>query len=419
MKVRKGFAGVAAAVLALGSFAYADDSSALSSPTDFSLSTPVLAQSSPPTKPLTSALDAAGVKNLPFTIGGYVEGGYEYDASSPHGGARTAPTGLFYDGYKDRVVLDQADIFLDRTANVTSNAWDWGFHIEGGYGVDYTYVHGNGIASFNPPLIGGGTGPNNQYDLLQAYFDIAIPVGNGLKIRGGKFFTLLGYEGFTPTGNQFYSHSYLYNYAEPTTQTGVLAYYSINSAISITAGFTRGWNQATNDNNGAIDFLGQVAWTIDPKTNININLSEGPQGFHNNSDYWTVLDVNGSYKFSDQLTLSADAGYGDVPGGVASGAAQFYGLALYAGYAINSMFTLNGRVEFYDDNNGFTVAGIRNNYYEATAGVAITPLPNDAIFQFLTVRPEVRYDYAEHPVYGVGSADRNQLSFAVDAIMQF
>ena len=61
--------------------------------------------------------------------------------------------------------------------------------------------------------------------------------------RLGKFVTLLGQEAINPTGNALYSHSYLFGFAIPFTQTGVLVTYALNDKFTIDAGITRGWNQ--------------------------------------------------------------------------------------------------------------------------------------------------------------------------------
>jgi len=38
----------------------------------------------------------------------------------------------------------------------------------------------------------------------------------------GKFVTLLNYETIDPEGNQFYSHSFLFAFSAPFTQTGII-----------------------------------------------------------------------------------------------------------------------------------------------------------------------------------------------------
>src|SRR5205085_3196495 len=119
------------------------------------------------------------------------------------------------------------------------------------------------------------THPINQYDLTQAYVDIFVPVGNGLTVRVGKFVTLMGNETIAPiatvtgsSGNALYSHSYNFGFGIPFTHTGVLATYAIGDKLTVNGGFSRGWEQSTNDNNGAIDVLGGVAYTLSDEVSI-------------------------------------------------------------------------------------------------------------------------------------------------------
>jgi hypothetical protein len=50
-------------------------------------------------------------------------------------------------------------------------------------------------------------------------------------------------------------------------------------------------------------------------------------------------------------------------------------------------------------------------------GLAIKPFPNDKFLSKWLLRPEVRYDYADHSVFNRG--DRNQLTFSADVLFTF
>jgi hypothetical protein len=223
-------------------------------------------------------------------------------------------------------------------------------------------------------------------------------------------------ETINPTTNDFYTHSYIFSYAEPFTQTGVLFAYNFTQALSVTAGFTRGWNQATSDNNGAIDFLGQLGWQINSAIKATVNLSEGPESTDDNHDYWTVVEGILSWQLADQLGLGVDAIYGD-----ANAIAQWYGAAGYLSFdpGMNKYAKVNLRGEFYHDGRGFTVGtgGTDTNYFEATLGCAITPTADVPLLQTLTFRPEIRVDMADRPVFD--NTHHTQLTFAVDAFIKF
>ncbi|HEY1922019.1 MAG TPA: outer membrane beta-barrel protein [Tepidisphaeraceae bacterium] len=359
-----------------------------------------------------------------FSVTGFAEIGYFIDTNNPRLGSGPngdSPTLVTFAGpYSNRFLLDQADITFSKGIDSTKS-WDWGFLVEGGYGTDDAYIHSHGILDNAPVNM-----PQNQLDLVQADVSLLIPLGSGLTITAGKFVGFLGEEVINPTGNLFYTHSYSFFYGVAGTVTGVEAAYTFPKLINgndwtMSLGFTRGWNQSTWDNNGAIDFLGEVKGNLTSALSVVLNLQEGPEATLDNSDYWTTAEAIVAYTVSDQLTVSGDFLYSDFPHGASGGleAAQWYAAALYSNYKINPMFAFNLRGEWYRDQGGFTT-GVQANYYEATAGVQIHPLPNDNIFQWLQFRPELRFDYADQRVFNVSSSpEYGQLSAAVDMIMQF
>jgi hypothetical protein len=451
MKLWKGTVGVAAAVLAMGSLVHADYAPASSGNADASVSagsqslqalmpTPIMADDSgtagpapaaaaapaaAPTRPLMEGLDKIGVgdflNNLGINIYGFVEAGFLYDATVPKNltGPQSFPDDLilFPGPDKNKVILDQLDLTLERDVDASKGKWDVGFKVEGIFGRDAVFTHSDGILDNGNK---DGSGEDDQLDLPQAYLTVAVPVGNGLTITAGKFATLLGYETINPTTNQFYTHSYIFSFGIPFTQTGLLATYTFDK-LTTTQGFTRGWNQSTSDNNGAIDYLGQWVYKFSDAASLTGTLSIGPEAFHDNGDYFVVPDVIASYKASDNLSLNAEVLYG-----FANDISQWGGIAAYAGYKVNEYLTINGRYEFYHDGGGVTTgAGIGHdvNYNEITAGASITPMPESDLGQWLTVRPEARFDWADHDVYDFnptnGSAEANELTFAVDVYYQF
>jgi hypothetical protein len=386
-------------------------------------------------KPLMGLLDQIGIgkglEDSGINIYGFVEGGYTYSASAPPG---NVINGYVFNTKHERIVLDQADITIERTVDAAAAAKkgivDIGARFEAIYGWDTGLVHSNGLYD-NPATLGvtkgyykSRTSPENQFDINQAYLDIALPVGNGLRLRAGKFVTLLGEEVINPTGNPLYSHSYLFGFAIPFTHTGIIGEYKLNDDVTIDAGVTRGWNQSIKDNNGDPDFLGGITFTPQEsdflkKWKFIVNASVGPQATKDNSDWWTVIDLQAYYAATDKLSFSVNADYGDAPHVLAPKSAQWFGVAGYAGYVLNDNFTLNGRVEWYDDNNGFTLGfpGVLN-VYEATVGLAIKPFPSHPIGQNLVIRPEVRFDYADKRFFDAGT-DHYQFSAAIDAYFTF
>jgi len=432
MKVRKGIVSAAIAVLALGSAAWADDSVSVATPTDGqnvivpaaqidtqSYDQTIFADDTtpppPPEHPLMMLLDKAGVgktlENYGINVGGYAELSYMWDFTKPSGAGDPDN----FDGpYKNTFDINQIDLEIDKTISADPAKFNWGFRVEGLFGRDAAFIHSNGILD-NSTKHGGG--PKDQVDLEQAYLLINLPVGNGVLLEAGKFVTPLGYETINPTTNPFMSRSFSFEFGIPLTQTGITATYSFTPNLTVMAGFTRGWNQSTNSL-GSVDFLGEVIYKWGDNLTLTGNLSIGqegnlPFGPPDYKDVWVVPEVIAAYTVTKELSVAADVVYGN-----AAGDGQWYGVAGYAKYVLSPIITLNGRLEWYDDASGFTTGfGSNLDVYEATAGVTVTPMPNDPILQFLSLRPEIRYDFANHNVFDGGKW--GELTAAVDAIMTF
>jgi hypothetical protein len=371
---------------------------------------------------LAQPLDKAGIN-----IYGYIQGGYFRDFSVP--GTGHGPTFIGFNSFKDAATLDKISLNVERTVDPTKKQFDFGFHVEGIWGTDAAFIHSNGM--------GDSQTGRYQGDLLQAYVDMTLP-GMPVRIRAGKWIELAGFEHFSANiygafgdpSKALYSYSYQFLYAEPSTQTGVLVTYVANPKWSFDAGFTRGWNQSVKDANGVLDFLGRITLTPSDKTSIIFVMTEGPEfptGFGHNlprgdaHHWWTALDLVATQKITEKLSLGLGIDYVHAPQipGLTSGGKQWGGVAGYVSYAIDPHLTLNTRLEWYRDAaDGFsTGAPVSANYYEATVGVAIKPFPKDKFLSKWLLRPEVRYDRSNQPLFD--SSDKHQLTFSVDTLFTF
>lgn len=369
-------------------------------------------QPAPPPPALMGALGAAGIakpmNDLGINAGGWVEASYTYDFGNAAGGALA---GRVFDDKAQDPTLNQVALWVEKT--VDAKKFDIGFRIEGMYGSDGRFVHANGLDFYggdSPQLY-----PENQLDLTQAYVDIGI--GGGLKVRAGKFVTLLGYETINPTVDPLYSHAYLFGFAIPFTHTGVLGIWQINDNVTVTGGVTRGWEQSTKDNNDMIDFLGQVAWKMNDKLTLTVGGVSGPEQTDNNSDYRSVLDVIATYAATDKLSFTVNGDYGYESDAAADGGdASWYGVAGYTTYKVNDMFAVQARLEWFEDPDG--ARGLGTTAWEGTLGLNIKPFPNAKYVSGLMFRPEVRYDYANDAIFDGGS-DHSQITVGGDVILTF
>jgi hypothetical protein len=429
MMCRKGLVGVAMVMLALGSTALADDTGADISSTG---SNPTAGEATGTSRgALMSSFDAMRIgpvlDKANINIYGSVEVGYLYDLSSPNDitPAKSAPGDfiMFPGAYKNAGMLNQVDLAVERAIDPSTGNWDIGFKIEGMYGRDAFFTHSNGILD-ETNKDGGLRGPFDQPDLLQAYVTFGVPVGGGLTITVGKFVDVLGAEQINPAANLFYTHSYSFSYGLPFTQTGFLFSYEfmrnpIASDITyLTLGMTRGWNQTLYDNNGEPDgvlYMSHHSGPMDWKVGA-IFGPEGvlPFGPPDNQDFWCEFDANGSLSLSDNMSIAGNLLIGNAPH-----SGTWTGLTGYFHYAIDPHVAINSRLEYYHDEHGLTtgVGGPDINYWEVGLGCAITPMPGNQWLGGMQIRPEIRYDWADQPVFDFINFD--QVVFACDFVWKF
>lgn len=385
----------AAAMLACSGLVYAQDTT---------LPAPATAE---PKTPLMAALDGLGIgsalADANISVFGHIEGSWTYSTSNP---PDNFIDGRAFDFENQDLTLNQLMLAIERPVEVTSDKFDIGARVEWLWGADARKLHSTGLFDHYD-----GT-PENEFDLTQAYVDLAIPVGNGLRLRAGKFVTLYGYEVIDPTGNLLYSHSYLFG-AIPFTHTGVMGAYALNDKLTVDAAVTRGWDDALEDKNSALDFVGRVTYTLDDKTTLYFIGGTGPERAGDNDVHRSAFNVLMNHQVADNLSVGAE-GLWVLDGGMDN---QWYGAAGYVSYTLSPMFTLNGRGEWFRDEDG-VVTGAANTLYEATFGLAITPLPNDRWLQSFVVRPEIRYDYAQTPFFDGGS-QHDQWTLGIDAYYAF
>ena len=386
-----------------------------------SLSQPVYLQDTART-PLMGLLDQAGIvgplDEAKISLYGWVEGSYTHSFDGPPG---NFITGRVFDVEHEDPTLNQLVLVAERTVDdaLTKGQFDVGARVEWMWGGDARFIHSVGLFDH----YGFGEGPDNQWDLTQAYFDVAVPVGNGLRVRAGKFVTPIGFEVINPTANYLYSHSFLFGYAIPFTHTGVLGTYKFSDELTVTGGITRGWDTSLEDNNDTIDFLGSASLTVSDKTTVTLSLVTGPDQPGNNDDWRTLVDLIVQHKLSDELTVALNADYAyeeDSVSSVDGSTAQWFGAAVYASYVVSPMVTVNARGEYFNDDDGARLTGAvgGTSVWEATLGLAITPLPEHQYGKNLVIRPEVRFDYANKGFFDAGT-DHSQFTAAIDAIYKF
>jgi hypothetical protein len=357
-------------------------------------------------------MDALGVgddlDNAGINMGGVVEAGYTYSFGDP---VDDEIVGRAFDFEDNELILNQLDFFIERETSF-DKAWDLGFNIELMYGRDARFSRSNGFLDDDEDEEPDST----EFDITQLYGEVVIPLGKGVKTRIGKFITPLGYETVMPVDNAFYSHSFIFGLV-PFAQTGVTFTYPLSDQWEITGGVSRGWDQAGDDNNDAIDGIGVVTYNLSEETSMTFSTTIGPELDDNTTDYRYAFDYYITHQATDNLFLAADATwvFEENTGQVEGDDSSVFGIAGYVTYTLNEMFDLNGRAEWMTDTN--RADGFDANLYEITAGVTIRPFPSHNIGRNLLFRPELRYDFSDEDVYDDGKD--YQFTFGIDAMVLF
>lgn len=414
------------AALSVGLSTYADEGAIAAEPASprpmlaldsSSFATPnYLAQTQPARRPLMYLLDQAGaartLEDAGINVYGHIEIGWTHNFDDPSTDQNAFRS---FDFEHDEFTLNQIDLAVQRSVDYRKNQWDVGFLMEWMYGGDAGLIHANGIFDWYD----GVRDPENQFDPVQFYVDITLPVLNGSRIRAGKFANLVGFESINPTQDfiGFYSRSFVFGTGYPFTHLGVLYTVDLdhNRDWTLTAGVTRGDEQGFEDNNDAVSFLGSLNWRINKEMSLYIANSTGPEQPNNESDYRTTWDATFYWQPTDKCRFLANgyfiydaAGDPDGDGGV------LYAFAALASYDFCKEARLKLRAEWFHDEDGLrTLPDL--DLYEFTVGLDVIPFARHELGQNLIIRPEFRYDFSDDEVF---DGDDSQFTFGIDAIVK-
>ena len=372
------------------------------------------------------------LKDNGITIGGWTNAGITYNANDPSNGFNGPVT---FGDRASEFQMDQLNLFVQRAVATEGDKWDFGGRFDFMYGTDAIFTQAYGVPAFDVntgqpkprstwDLNINGTAGNRFYGIAlpQAYAEAYIPVGNGLNVKVGHFYTPIGYETVPAPDNFFYTHAYTMQYGEPFTHTGALGNYTVdkNWALMggvITGSATGGWDGGWNNQLGNWDGIGGVTWTSDDEnTSLNVSGTYGGTS-EQSSNAWAMYSVVMKHNFTDKLHLMVqhDHGFANnvLAGSGPNSDAQWYGINTHTYYDIKDNLAVGLRAEWFRDQNGFRVcspgrvgaatngagysyampggAAVCNaaSYYEVTAGLNWKPT------KWLNLRPNIRYDWVD------------------------
>lgn len=252
--------------------------------------------------------------------------------------------------------------------------------------------------------------------ILQAYASVVAPIGSGLTIDFGKFFTPVGAEVIETKDNFNYSRGWLFAFG-PYYHAGLRAKYSFNDKIALSGFLVNGWDNLFENNvgNNAGKTVGfQVGLTPSKKFALTQTYLAGPEAPLANvpdisaRDNWRhVADTVATVYVNDKLTLLGNFVYGSDADD-AGNRGKWTGGAAYFKYAFNNKLAFSPRFEVFNDKDGLRT-GVAQTVKDITLTQEVKLMNN-----FLT-RFEYRRDFSNQKFFtnSVGAARDNQNTFTV------
>lgn len=324
-----------------------------------------------------------------ITFGGWAQFGY------------TSQSTTLFNNQPDRINAHQIWLYAEKVAD-GSNGVDFGFRVDGMYGIDagdtQSFGNDNNEWDFSN---GFDRGAGYGFAIPQLYGEIAV---DDLSVKVGHFYTLLGYEVVTAPDNFFYSHAFTMYNSEAFTHTGALATYAASDDMEVYAGWTLGWDTGFDQREGGNSFLGGFSTALADDLQFTYITTFGNFGnIGVGYSHSMVLD----YAIADKWNFVAQTDLLDHGGNVSTGNAETetIGYNQYVFYEYSEKVKFGTRLEWWKSNGKSRNA--------VTYGVNVRPMDN------LVLRPEVRYQRGSDPGLATITNDHDELIFGVDAVLTF
>ncbi len=310
--------------------------------------------------------------------------------------------------------MNQLYVALERAVDDTGSQWDIGGRVDLIYGTDSFYTTARGLETRRDFSQKWNT---LRYGLSmpQLYMEVGAPWADGVTMKLGHFYTLLGYETIPTIDNFFYSKSYAMLYGEPFTHTGFLGSARFGDLV-FHGGMTRGWDN-WEDNNNDFSFLGGMNWSSrDGRTSLAYAIHFGREQADPSTDIRSTFSFVVQHKFTDRsrYVVQYDRGYEE--NGASNGSdADWFGVNQYLLYTINCQWQAGARFEWFRDEEGTRVQSQGADYFNLTLG--LNWMPNEAV----TFRPEFRWDWVDNRGVRpyVDGTRHDQILLACDVIIAF
>ena len=317
----------------------------------------------------------------------YLQGGYTYNPEPTSNAVSDSENDLrVYDNKANSFTVDLVELIFTKETSTTAV----GYRIKISAGETAKWIHANGLGA-------PSSNPNNPepFDLTEAYLSYIVPVGSGLRLDAGKFMTFVGAEVMEALDDPNYSRSFLYNYAQPLTHTGLKGGYVFNDNVNVALFLVNGWDDAT-DNNDAKSVGVSLNLVSGELFSGYVNYLTGPENTGDNHDNRSLLDLVATIKPLKPVTiiLNADFGRNQQNSNVLP-SQTWSGIAAIVKYDFNETYSISARGETFSAPYG--APNLPPGGPNATAGQELaefTLTPEVRLASGITGRLEYRHDHS-------------------------
>lgn len=407
-------------------------------------------------------------------FGGWIHGGATLNPSQSNG--FNGPV-IFAD-QANRFQLNQLNLFIQRPVRTIGNTFDWGGRFDFMFGTDAIFTQAFGTPTFD--VNSGELLKRNNWDLdlccsssrtygialPQAYLETFVPVGNGLNVKLGHFYTPTGFETVPAPDNFFYTRAYTLNVGEPFTHTGMLANYNFNSNWTVLAGTLTGsanggWDGGWDKQLGNWSGIAGFTWSSNNKaTSLHFSGTYGETSTRS-SEIWAFYNIVFQHRITPKTLFVLHHVYGHAGGVLLNNLkytnvikdAEWMSAIAHLYYDLTENVSVGFRGEWYRDEAGFRnpspfrIAAAANNvngtaisyagnlssvtatpadYYAATIGlnwkIARSLRLKWDWLKKLNLRPNIRYDRVDAldaPAYRPFAGNKDQILFSLDFMLPF
>jgi hypothetical protein len=329
----------------------------------------------------------------PMDVSGFVDGYYSYNANDPSESANGKANDLYN--------------FNDKT-----NQWNLS-------AAKLTLNHDPGKLGAHVDLIYGRTNKlvnsSSQLNFVeQAFLSTKPPKAKGFELDLGKFVTSAGAEVIEAKDNWNYSRSLLFAWAIPYYHFGVRTSMPVSKTDTVGLQVVNGWNNITKSTGGVT--VGLTNALVEPKYTWSVNVYTGPENFPTQNGYRNLFDttilLTPNAKFNAYVNYDFGMNKDSISHGVGDKTTnKWQGIAVAAHQQITSKIAAAGRLEFFDDQNGYST-GTQQRVKEFTG-------TGEYHFPFgLLSRVEYRRDWSDQQYFHKGTVGMvdSQSTFTVGLI---